>query len=322
VLLLRDAFLVFTRVWIVPLIPFPPAAFNTDITWHGAFWQVALTLGSIAMTSAIAFLPGVLIITVPVAYIIIELVRRLQGGAILRSQRPPQVDGPHRSRFDAEAWIFVNGMCTSKSGLQLILNYLHAHFGRPVVGIYNCTYGFWFDLLESIFQRDFYVPTEDIREGYAEVYRKVSDDRIRRVVLLGHSQGGIIISTWVDQLLTDFADDLGKLAKIEIYTFAAAANHFSGGPFGRIEHFANTLDFVSRIGVLAFAPDFDGPVPSPHGPIEKVRGRYAGRIFKRMGASGHLLLSHYLAPGQSILDDPVVRNNSWLKRYEHGLGAA
>jgi hypothetical protein len=35
---------------------------------------------------------------------------------------------------------------------------------------------------------------------------------------------------------------------VEIYTFASAANHFSGGPFARIEHFVNTLDFVSRIG--------------------------------------------------------------------------
>jgi hypothetical protein len=58
-------------------------------------------------------------------------------------------------------------MCTSKSGLQLIINYLHAHFGRPVTGVYNCTYGFWFDLLECIIQRDFSIPTDDIRLGYS-----------------------------------------------------------------------------------------------------------------------------------------------------------
>lgn len=57
-----------------------------------------------------------------------------------------------------------------------------------------------------------------------------------------------VADTSQDQLLTDFADDLDKLKKVEIYTFASAANHFSGGPFGRIEHFVNTLDFVSRIG--------------------------------------------------------------------------
>jgi hypothetical protein len=86
-----------------------------------------------------------------------------------------------------------------------------------------------------------------------------------------------------DQLLADFAAE--QLAKVEIYSFAAAANHFSvpytlvqpikgkkadmsdghvgasgegdgKGPddrkkrfvFGAVEHFANTRDYVSEIG--------------------------------------------------------------------------
>lgn len=56
-----------------------------------------------------------------------------------------------------------------------------------------------------------------------------------------------------DQLLSDFSS--AELRKVEFYTFASAANHFSvpdgddGKPtFGRVEHFANTLDFVARIG--------------------------------------------------------------------------
>ncbi|RSH83791.1 hypothetical protein EHS25_005406 [Saitozyma podzolica] len=296
----------------------------------GAVWQVVLLVGSLAMTFSVLFVLGIMIFTVPACYIILLLIRWVQGGAIIHSKPTPNPDGRPHPRFDAEAWMFVNGMCTSKSGLQLIINYLHAHFGRPITGIYNCTYGFWFDLLECIIQRDFSIPTDDIRLGYSELFKRVSCDRIRRVVLMGHSQGGIIISTWVDQLLTDFADDLDKLKKVEIYTFASAANHFSGGPFARIEHFVNTLDFVSRIGkclvcltgAIHFAPDYDGIPPRPHGPIPMVRGRFAGRMFKRIGASGHLLLSHYLAPGSSILDDPVVKANSKLKDYEHGRGAA
>lgn len=151
-------------------------------------------------------------------------------------------------------------------------------------------------------------------------------------MLLAHSQGGIIMSTWVvrlpylwkrvclactskwpkrsrrsepdilvshmdahplrpartdmqDQLLADFAAE--QLAKVEIYTFAAAANHFSvlytlvnaakkskkaekadanGTPegaavegneqgdrrfvFGAVEHFANTKDYVAQIGTF------------------------------------------------------------------------
>ena len=95
-----------------------------------------------------------------------------------------------------------------------------------------------------------------------------------------------------DQLLADFAAE--QLAKVEIYTFAAAANHFSvpytlvnaakkskkagkadangtsegaaveGNEqgnrrfvFGAVEHFANTKDYVAQIGtLLSFLPGF------------------------------------------------------------------
>lgn len=56
-----------------------------------------------------------------------------------------------------------------------------------------------------------------------------------------------------DQLLADFP--IERLAKLEVYTFASAANHFSApaigkreAPFARVEHFANENDFVARIG--------------------------------------------------------------------------
>jgi hypothetical protein len=56
-----------------------------------------------------------------------------------------------------------------------------------------------------------------------------------------------------DQLLADFTPE--RLSKLEVYTFASAANHFSApltgkceAPFSRVEHFANENDFVSRIG--------------------------------------------------------------------------
>lgn len=46
----------------------------------------------------------------------------------------------------------------------------------------------------------------------------------------------------------DFPGDK-RLKKLEIYTFASAGNHFSSAEvFGRVEHFMNTMDFVSRIG--------------------------------------------------------------------------
>jgi hypothetical protein len=93
-------------------------------------------------------------------------------------------------------------MCTSKSGLQLIINYLHAHFGRPITGIYNCTYGLWFDLLECIIQRDFSFPTDDIRLGYSvsravlKLVRPGADLDCRSYSRECHATGSVGSSSW------------------------------------------------------------------------------------------------------------------------------
>lgn len=117
-----------------------------------------------------------------------------------------------------------------------------------------------------------------------------------KVVLILHSQGGIEGSLIIDWLLDEIPQDL--LAKLEVYTFGNAANHFnnphrtwrSGNEersriqrpanrsIGYIEHYANAADPVSWLGVLRFA---------------NIPNRYMGRLFVRPG-SGHLLNQHYL----------------------------
>jgi hypothetical protein len=64
----------------------------------------------------------------------------------------------------------VNGIATSASGLQLILDELHRVFRRRVTGIHNKTYGIWWDLVECMLQRDLLWPTEDVRVGYQVRY--------------------------------------------------------------------------------------------------------------------------------------------------------
>jgi hypothetical protein len=180
-------------------------------------------------------------------------------------------------------------------------------------------------------QRDLLWPTTDVREGYEILSKAIRDVNKTRVVLIAHSQGGIILSAWIDQLLDDFSFE--QLNKVQIYTFASAANHFSapvahsGQPaFDNNEHFANTRDYVSLIGVLEFAPPYGPPYPSMFDEARKeppkLSGRYAGRIFKRVGATGHLLLSHYLNPCDSILDDRVVKKFSNLVNYLDGADPA
>jgi hypothetical protein len=170
-----------------------------------------------------------------------------------------------------------------------------------VTSIHNRSLGAWFDLVECILMRDLHLNTANIRNGYKYIYQAIADPTLEKVVLIGHSQGGIIVTAWVDQLVTDFSREM--LRKLEVYTFASAADHFSrarpgsgndsvvhghDGLFGRVEHFANTGDFVAQYGVLN--PDrthSDFPSES----LQVKYGRFTGRIFSRE-FDGHSLLGH------------------------------
>jgi hypothetical protein len=122
------------------------------------------------------------------------------------------------------------------------------------------------------------------------VKQALQDPRYDKVVLIVHSQGGIQGSLIVDMLITELSED--DLHKLEVYTFAAAANHFNN-PIRRegaakshvirhVEHYANSDDFVSRWGILSFA----------NAPIH-LTNCFAGTLFERRG-SGHMLNQHYL----------------------------
>lgn len=92
-------------------------------------------------------------------------------------------------------------------------------------------------------QRDLSWRTMGLRSGYQVLKRVVNDGSKSRIVLVVHSQGGIYMSQMADQLLADFPAVM--LKRIEVYTFASAANHFSAPlnldneqPFAVVEHFA------------------------------------------------------------------------------------
>lgn len=197
----------------------------------------------------------------------------------------------------------MNGVANPPSAAHASASYLQALTGRPVTAILNRTLGAWFDLWECFLQRDMHLNTKDIRKGYPELVKHVTNMDIERIVLIGHSQGGIIVSAFVDQLLTDFDDEV--LSRVEVYTFASAANHFSragkyviengqavkvedlpapaasNGPFRHVEHFANTGDFVAQLGVLSHRPGQPG----------NTHGVFAGQIFER-NQEGHGILDY------------------------------
>ncbi|KAK8864126.1 hypothetical protein IAR55_001372 [Kwoniella newhampshirensis] len=292
----RDLFILLHHISDLFVVLYPFAKVGTDSTWSGLFQQVFLTLISIVLTVLILVSFGVGI--PPPALAVAALVLFTSGLNFVEGRnRVTAQTIPGDDKYEDETWLFVNGIATSKSGLQLILNRFYELFGRRVIGIHNRTFGFWFDVLECILQREFLWPTTDAREGYNIIAQEIAKPHKKKIVLLAHSQGGIILSSWIDQLLSDFSADI--LAKVEVYTFASAATHFSipathnGSAFARVEHFVNTRDYVAQIGLLAFAPP--APINAatiPGAPVPSMEGRFAGRIFKREGHTGHLLLSH------------------------------
>lgn len=170
------------------------------------------------------------------------------------------------------------------------------------------SYGMLADLGMCLIQRAIAYHDFGTRLTYAYVKAILVDPTVTKVVLIGHSQGGIIVSQAIDDLFTQLP--ASNMSKLEVYTFGSAASHFSnpsisllshassanqtcGQPslkisqskvdltnanqgkhvISHMEHYANEYDMVPRWGVL-------------HSVQDVLDIRYAGSVFVRMGASG------------------------------------
>lgn len=172
---------------------------------------------------------------------------------------------------------------------------------------FTCSYGMLADLGMCLVQRAISYHDLSARLTYTYVKAFLVDPTVTKVVLIGHSQGGIIVSMAIDELLTQLSTK--TMPKLEVYTFGSAASHFSNpslvslsSPLANkpgeqillemshsgidladanqskhliphMEHYANEYDIVPRWGVL-------------HSVQDVLNTRYAGSIFVRMGASG------------------------------------
>lgn len=107
-----------------------------------------------------------------------------------------------------ERWLFVNGIATGHSGLQNNVDRISLTFGRPVIGIHNRSYGLISDLLECLIQRTMSFNSKDVRVTYEYVKAYLSEPAIKKVVLVAHSQGGIIISMVLDHLFSELPSSI------------------------------------------------------------------------------------------------------------------
>lgn len=136
----------------------------------------------------------------------------------------------------------------------------------------------------------------------------------KKVVVIAHSQGGILVSLALDELYTRLP--VACFDALEVYTFGSAAASFhnpvrSSASISRagatatqtatamaaasaphtlqlhdryvrtVEHYINEFDLVPQWGVL-------------HHMQKQERGAYSGRAFVLKDATGHLFDQHYL----------------------------
>ncbi|KAF2963722.1 hypothetical protein GQX73_g9855 [Xylaria multiplex] len=151
------------------------------------------------------------------------LCRCLNGDDIIYESDPKYAPALNEHRH--EQWIFLNGVAVGDVWLRSNINRLALTFKRPVLGIHNRTTGIIFDVIECLIQRNFSYATSDVRLAYKILKEKLYNPQYSKVVFILHSQGGVEGGLVLDWLLQELPQDL--LAKLEVYTFGCAANHFN-----------------------------------------------------------------------------------------------
>ena len=212
-------------------------------------------------------------------------------------------------------WIFINGIMVDMVTLRQELTVISETFNAPVLGIHNRTYGFLGDLAECILQRAFGWQTLDTRTAEPIIKKYLKDvANVDRVIIVTHSQGGIITSDILNAMYSEVPWDLIH-GRLEVYTFASAAREFRN-PWlndkhdhrlvSHMEHYCNQLDLVCQFGALASVKDTDK--------------MYMGRMFIAEDWPGHLLNQDYLShmfpgPDSAFLNQIAIRDPNPEKRH-------
>ena len=100
--------------------------------------------------------------------------------------------------FPEETWVFINGILTNDSVAQLNAAFISDLFHRPVTIIQNTTQSLWIDLSECAFGKAWKKEWKDLQEAASKAFPPIYDALKRpdkkKVIVLAHSQGTIIMS--------------------------------------------------------------------------------------------------------------------------------
>ena len=200
---------------------------------------------------------------------------------------------------DSNCFLYVNGIMSNRDVVEKNREYLKKLLNKPVNIVHNVTDSVFVDLLECLIGKETDDLTEPVLTLLSVVSRKLLDNNVKKLVIICHSQGTIIVSNMLNKLSKLGLDKKQFLEKIEIYAFANCASkmiHLNEGlPY--IESFANEDDIVARMGCNC----------------SKTMEKYIkidGTTFVVKNKSGHLLNTHYL--DNFCAEYPRSRLNTYL----------
>lgn len=135
---------------------------------------------------------------------------------------------------------------SARSLSQKTLPALSKLFNRSIEAVHTPTYGLPIDFLALLLQRCLsasFPSTAHSRALYAQIRTAILDNNSSRTVILAHNAGAVTVAQVLHQLYADIPAD--KMAKLEIYTFGAAAADFSI-PLGGISLPSGEMAMVSK----------------------------------------------------------------------------
>lgn len=105
-------------------------------------------------------------------------------------------------------------LCVSRYMLQTTCNKLADTFKRPFTAIHNRSYGILADVIECVIMRNFGYKNITVRLTYKHLKAELEDESVNKVMVIAHSQGGMILSLALDHLYTQLpAECFTKLVR-------------------------------------------------------------------------------------------------------------
>lgn len=154
--------------------------------------------------------------------------------------------GFHHPKVGTEI-IYVNGICTTLHTAKMEASLIAKELKRPVTLAYNETHGFWEDLYDCARMR-VRNKSDSESQSLVEWIEASYLSGIRTFMLIGYSQGSIIVCHALDRL----PEEIREKCTFEVLTFGAAQDELKSYPNGHAVHVGHTGDFVASTGAIHY----------------------------------------------------------------------